>query len=255
MELVAIVRILWQRRAIVAIGVALAVPAGVLAARHADRQASGSVTGVSLQRVVLDTTRSQLIGADPKGASTLPTRAALLADAASTKAGTRLVSRAAGARQDQVAVLGPAVTRIPVVDSPLVTRAFAAGSAVLAPYVVELFADGKTPIVTVRGHAPSAAESARLTRAAVSALRSLLVLKDGTHSRGFVFERVTPVVTRRLSSHSHARIAMAGAALAAFASWCVCVVVAASVAGRRGVSGSSGDRATTATSAAMYMKT
>jgi hypothetical protein len=231
MELVAILRVLWDRRVVVAVGIVVAVGVGMLAGRAAQAGGTGA-SGVGYLRMVLDTADSQLVEAAPKGAESLPTRAALLANALATEAGTAMVAREAGVAKEQLDVVGPSATRIPVVDSPLVTRVSAAASAPVAPYVVDLIADEQTPIIMIGAKAPDVARTARLTRAAAAGLRSLLVAKDGTRSRGFVLDTVTRVTTRRVVSRPRTRLAMAAGAAATFGFWCVCVVLAAATARR-----------------------
>jgi hypothetical protein len=231
MELVAILRILWDRRIVVALGVVVAVAAGMLAGRQSQGDAGGA-SGVGYLRMVLDTSDSQLVEAAPKGAESLPTRATLLADTLATDTGTSIVARAAGVPREHLVVLGPAATRTPVVDSPLVARVGEAAAVPAAPYVVDVIADGQTPIVLIGAQAPDRARAARLARAAAAGLRSLLLRKDGTRSRGFVLDTVTPLVTKAVVSRPRTRLAMTAAAAATFGCWCVCVVLGAGIAGR-----------------------
>jgi hypothetical protein len=230
-ELLLILRILWDRRVVVAIGLLAAVAAG-LAAGHGRKAADANALG-SL-RMVLDTTDSQLVAAAPAGAGTLPTRATLLADTLSTGAGTALVARNAHLPADQVAVLGPDALSAPVAPSALATRVAAVASTTRTPYLVDVLADDVTPIISVAAYAPDRAQAGRLAAATGAALQTLLATKDATHSAGYVLHTFAQVRTRRLPAAStHQRVLMAGTAIALFGSWCACVVLATGTARRR----------------------
>jgi hypothetical protein len=212
--------------------VLVAVAAGVLAGRKVEDRAA-PVSGQATVRMVLDTTDSQLVAAAPKGADSLPRRAALLADTVSTEAGTAGVARAAGVPRETVAVLGPAAISDPVLASPLVSRVSAVVASQGPPYVVDVKADELTPIITIEAHAPDVSRATKLTTATAARLRSLLVKQDGTRSRGFVLETVAPLKTKQLTSKTRPEsLFMLVAAFATFACWCGCVVLATGVARR-----------------------
>lgn len=222
MELVAILRILWDRRIIVALGIFVAVAVGLLAGRVSG---AGGSSGVGVVRMVLDTTDSQLVAAAPKGADTLSMRAAWLADSLATDEGREAVARAAAVPSDQVLILGPATKREPMLETPLVSRVRDATSGSGAPYIVDLTADEVTPIITIVTHGADVSQAARLAQAAATGLRSMLVVGDGTQSRGFRLETVAPLRTEEMVSGSRRSIAMLGAALVIFVGWCVCIVL------------------------------
>ena len=230
MELVGILRVLWDRRIIVALGVVVAVAVGLLAGRQSGAGGAAGSSGVGSVRLVLDTADSQLVEAAPKGADTLSMRAGLLANAMATDMGTSVVARDAGVADEQLVVLGPAATRTPAVETPLVRQVAQATSNPNVPYVVKVSADDVTPIIAIDAYAPDASEVARLTRAAVAGLRSLLVEEDGTKSRGFVLEPIAPLRTEEVPTGAHGPLPMLGAALATFLFWCVCIVLAVGTA-------------------------
>jgi pyruvate/2-oxoglutarate dehydrogenase complex dihydrolipoamide acyltransferase (E2) component len=228
MELVAFLRILWVRRILVGVGILVAVGAGVLVGRKAEARTAASGASVSTLALMLDTTNSQLVGAAPFGASTLPTRAVLLADAVTADAATRTVARRAGVAVKDIAVSGPAARRLPPVDSPLVSQVYRIASGWTAPYTVNVLADAMTPIVKVEAVAPDAAHAARLARAAGSTLRSTLVRDDGHRSHGFVLDTVSPLTTKALPvKSSHKSLIMAAGTIATFLLWCAGVVLVA----------------------------
>jgi len=226
-ELVSILHVLWGRRIIVALGIFVAVAAGLLAGRAS--AGSGS-SGVGVLRMVLDTTDSQLVAAAPKGADTLSMRASWLADSLATDEGRAAVARAAAVPEDQLLILGPAATREPMIVTPLVRGVSEATSASGASYIVNLTANEVTPIITIEAHGPDASQAAKLAQAAAAGLRTMLVSGDGTQSRGFELDTAAPVRTEEMVSGSRRSVAMLGAALVIFVGWCVCVVLGVGIA-------------------------
>ena len=231
-------RLLWDRKIIVALGAIVAVAAALLAGGANQAQSAAGSSGVGSLRMVLDTSDSQLVKAAPRGADTLSMRAALLANALATDTGTELVARKAGVADDQLVILGPAAIRPPVVETPLVTRVAEAAPTANVPNVVRVSADEQTPVMSIEAHAPDASRAARLTQATVAGLRSLLLSEDGAHSRGFVLDTVVPLRSREMASGTHVALptlgrgalAMLGVALGIFVCWCGCVVLGVGVA-------------------------
>jgi hypothetical protein len=225
MELLGAAWILWERRIVVAIGVIVAVAAGLLADRAGGASSGAATPGTGTVRVVLDTGDSQLVKAAPRGADTLPMRATLLADRLASAAGKTLVAKGSGVRPSDLVVVIPAATKDPTSETPLVKRITKVTAAVYAPYVLEVRVDDVTPIISIKAHGPDDAHIRRLTEAAVASLRSLLVADDGSDSKGFVLDTVAPVRVERTPIGSNAVVLMLGAALAVFFLWCLAVVV------------------------------
>ena len=233
MEIVTILRMLWDRRFIVASGIVVAVAAGLLVLHQS--QAKGAPTGSSFGssvKLVLDTTNSQLVEGAPPGADSLPTRAALLANALATEAGRASVARSAGVTMGQLTILGPAAMDPPIVKTPFVNRVSAAASNPSTKYVVRVLADEVTPIMSIQAQAPTRAETARLAMGTAAGLRTLLVSEDGTHSNGFVVRTIAPLTIKHLATSSYAALRALGAAVVTFVLWCVGVVVLAGTAAR-----------------------
>jgi hypothetical protein len=229
-ELVAILRLLWDRRAIVALGGVLALAAALLAGSHGS---PGRTSGVGAVRLLLDTTDSQLVKNAPTEADSLPRRAVLLADLLATDGGTAILARSAGVPEEQVVVLGPSARIDPPVKSPLVTQAAAAASVADAPFAVKVFASERWPIITIEAGAPNARRARDLAAAAAASLRSLLVAADATQSRGFVLDTIAPPRSKQLTSASGRGLLVFSAALATFSLWCGCVVFLAGTARKR----------------------
>jgi hypothetical protein len=233
MELVEVTRLLWGRRIIVGIGLVLAVVVGLLAGRGSAHAAPS--TGLGTVQLLFDTSDSQLAEAAPLGADTLPMRAALLADTLATDTGRAAVARAVGVPMQQLAILGPSTRALPPVETPLVTQSAVAAVA-KQPYVVDVFADEVTPIISIEAHAPDAERARSLAGAAAAGLRSLSVADDPSQSHGFVLDTVTPLRAKALAGPGrHRSMMMVAGAIATFALWCCGVVLLAAVSRRRRV--------------------
>jgi len=230
MELVAIARLLWERRLLVALGVLLAAAAAVLVGRAAPDASAGGGSGSV--RLVLDTSDSQLVKAAPNGASTLPTRAWLLANTLATDAGRARVARAAGVPDEQLVVLSPAEKTVPVMETPLVKQVGAAVRGGNAPYVVDVSTFDEMPLISIKAYAPDAPRARKLAGAAADGLRAMMLRQDKSQSRGFVLDTVAPARATQLSSASRHPYLMAAGAMATLALWCGLVVLVAGTAHR-----------------------
>jgi hypothetical protein len=224
MELVTFLQLLRERRVLVAIGVLLALAAGLLVGRASHD--AGDTSRASAQ-MVLDTKNSQLVEAAPDGASMLPVRAFLLADTLATDSGRALIARAAGVPEKQLDVLGPSATGVPVVDSPLVTQVAGAVSDAGAPYVVNAVVDQVTPMILILANAPDGRTASKLATAAQGTLRSLLVHEDGHQTRGFALRTTSAVEVTPIPGASRRRLMMVAAAAFVFGLWCTCIVLIA----------------------------
>ncbi len=232
MELLAIAQLLRQRRAFVALGAVVAVVAALLAGRAIQDTSAGYGSG--MVRMVLDTTRSQLVEAAPAGASTLPMRARLLGTKLGGEASRAAIGRAAGVPRDGLTILSPADKALPVIDTPLVMNVRTAVSGADTPYVVEIFtaAEEATPMITIKTSAPDSLRAYKLAGAAEAGLRELLVSADRTQSRGFVLRTVAPVRAARVVTPSRRPYVMLAAAMLVFCLWCGAVVLASGLAAR-----------------------
>ena len=231
MELLAIAHLLWRRRILVALGAVAAIAAALLVGRAMSGPGPGY--GAGAVRVVMDTTDSQLVRAAPVGAATLPMRARLLATKLAADAGRATIAAAAGVPRDELTVLSPADKALPVIETPLVKQVRDAVSGANAPYVVEVFTQEYTPMITIRTSAIDPAHAARLAGAAEAGLRDLLIEADRSESRGFVLRTVAPVRAIRVVSPSRRPFIMLAAALMVFCLWCGSVVLFAGTVGRR----------------------
>lgn len=232
MELAGIVRIMWARRILVALGIVAAVAVGLLAGRVMEARHTVATAGVGKARMVLDTAHSQLVAAAPKGADTLAMRASLLADTLATRAGRSAIARMAGIHRKDLLVLFPAATKEPTDETPLVKQLLKMTSATQAPYLVNVIVDDITPIISIEAYAADNAHVRRLTTATISALRSRLTAEDGTGTGGFVLDTIAPPRLDKLPAGSHTAVVMLGAAIVTFAFWCLSIVLVAAVSRR-----------------------
>jgi hypothetical protein len=235
MELVSILRLLWSRPILLGAGVLVALAVGMLAANGAlpgPAQVAGDGPRTASVRVLVDTTSSQLVNADPPAADTVAARAVLLAGLMASDEARAKIARRVGVMPDRLAVIGPSVT-VPTVPTKLSERTTTAIEAAPEPYAVTLNADGALPIVAIDVRAPDAAGVRRLAHAATTTLASLTAPPDRKTKRGVVSTKrgfVTQALGRPLlappdSGPGPAVFAIA-AFLVTFATWCGCIVLA-----------------------------
>jgi hypothetical protein len=230
MDLLGTFFLLWQRRILIAAGavaataIAVAVLQGV-SLGPLGSAGGGQVVGVASGSVLIDTPRSQLLNADPKGAETLPMRALLYADLLArddVKAG---IARQAGLKPEELDVLPPASRLEPPVSTPLVEQAIVVAAAPRATTVLSVYADGESPLISVDAHAPDGQRAEAVVAAAAGALESLVAREGGKQLRVDV---VKPPRGEEVASRSRAPIFAMLAAVVFFAAWCGGIIVLAS---------------------------
>lgn len=227
MELVALLRLLWQRRLVVVAGGAALVAAVLLLMLHHQP----SETGVAVKRLMLDTKHSELVHAAPQGGDTLPWRAALLGELAASDELRKSIARQAGIPADQLAVARPNVEE-PDIDTPLPRKAAAAAALTSQPYVIKVFFDTQTPILVLLAKAPDMAGARRLVEGAGTALERLVESPSaGGRSSGLVLEDLASTrASQRVSGVKP--VLAAGGAVCAFGFWCACVALGAGIVSR-----------------------
>ena len=234
MELVAILQLFWARRTLLGLGALLAIVAGALVLLKTSHRPAAT-TWVSSARVLVDTSDSQLVNPAPTGIQTLPMRAALGADLITTAPLKATVAREAGVPAQQLDVLGPSSRADPPVLDELVTQAMSISQATRAPYVVSLYADELSPIVSIEANASDAKSAAVLADAAISVLGSTVASHGNLHARRLVVKTIMPPHTINLP-HRAPRGPMFAAigAVTLFAAWCAGMVLFSGMApGRR----------------------
>jgi hypothetical protein len=237
MEILPLLRILWRRRLLVALGMVAALALGFVAGGGPK-----ATSGVAKARVVLDTPTSQLIQNDPAGAQTLPWRARLIAHLTATEATKARLAARLGIAPDQLAVVDPALAT-PDAPASLPKAAAEAAATIGAPYVLGVHAEDESlPIVLVEAYAPDRRRAARLAEAGVAVLKNAApppeavanvppavaesdaASADPRALQGFVVENVGPVRARTVTANE-LPVKAIGVPVVTFGLWCACLVL------------------------------
>lgn len=173
METVAILRVLWSRRRLVAGVLLLAALVGTaMAYRIPSLESRTYEVGVATSRIFVDTPSSQVVEVSPKGGDTLGTRAGLIASLMVDGTIKAAIARRAGLRpEDFDAVSESAAETSPAVATPT------ARARVLMTNVVTNAAGDDLPIIEIQAQAGDAEQAATLAAAAVNGLRDYLNTK------------------------------------------------------------------------------
>lgn len=227
MELLAIARILWCRRLLVALGAVAVIALAVMVATG-----PASTTAVATTRVALDTERSQLVDGDPPGADTLIWRGQMLADLVASRPVADRIAREAGIPADQLFVVDPELS-IPTIAGAIPRHAVEVAAVETEPYVLTVGWNVNVPIIGVTASAPDRAHAKRLANAAVDSLERSDTEVGSRRIQGFVVESIAPVeVEVTVSGRKRAIAVMMAVVLLGL--WCAAIVVGSSLlAGRR----------------------
>jgi capsular polysaccharide biosynthesis protein len=173
METVAILRVLWSRRRLVAVVLVLALVVGAaMAYRLPTFESRTYQVGVATSRIFVDTPSSQVVEVAPKGGDTLGTRAGLIASLMVDGTIKASIGRRAHLRPGQFdAISESAAETSPAVATPT------ARSRVLMTRVVTNAAGDDLPIIEIQARAADANQAAALAAAGVSGLRDFLNTK------------------------------------------------------------------------------
>jgi hypothetical protein len=164
MELLAFLRWLRRHPIPLALGVVIAAIIAFMSAQGASR-----TFGVATQRLILDTPKSQLLNAEPKGVDTLAWRAAVLSEMTATGSVEERIAREMGAPARSIGVISMNLTD-PEVESPLTTAAQKAEAETAEPYLVAVGVDERLPLISVATRAPDRPAAARLAKVTTEAL-------------------------------------------------------------------------------------
>jgi hypothetical protein len=166
MELVGILRPLSRRPILVVIGMLAAIAAGVFVAGGGTK-----TTGTASARVMVDTTKSQLLYQAPTGADTLPWRAVLLAYLGGSRPLTDHIANEVGIRRNELVLVYPTL-EAPETPATLPTRAAEAAGLISEKYVLTVDFEDLLPIISLKAKAPSRRAARRLVEAAVRTLEN-----------------------------------------------------------------------------------
>jgi hypothetical protein len=237
MEIVAVLRVLWRRRILVALGGLLAVAVAVTLAHPA------APSGWAKTRVALDTPKSQLVTDAPAGADGLPWRATLLATLLGADPARDQIAREARIPTDRLAVIDLELTAPPVPAS-LPRAATTAAAVATEPYVLTVHTDDVLPVVSIETTAPDRAGAVRLAGAAVHALQAGASPRSTRELQAFTVERIAAMESVEIPGGG--RMKMAAMAIFLFGLWCASLILIPAIgsASRRrgGASGRLGRR-------------
>jgi hypothetical protein len=226
MESVGILRALWRRPALLALGVLLAIGFGMLAMYRVSLSPIGlgsraTVSGYAFERALVDTPQSLVAASRPKGATSIFTRATLLGDLMAGDRARAAMARGLGLSPAAIGVLGPS-TSTPATETPLATQALEV-TRPHEPYVLNISEDTDQPILSLLATAPSQEGAARLSKAAIAALTA--EANRASSPRGGL--RVTQLgeAETGIKQTSPGKKKAAIAAIAILLIWCVAIVV------------------------------
>lgn len=220
MELSVILRILWRRRAAVALGCVVAV----VVALTLGKPTPGTV--IASGGLMLDTPVSQLSHAAPLGADSLTARAILLGNLLATRTMEARIAGAAGLPRDDVAVIVGS-SRIPTIPTALARHATDAIAARPEKHLVVVDVEEPLPLVSIEALAPDRRSAVELEGAATRVAQGAAA----ADSRRVVVESVGPAEVRLIPGSS-GRVKALAASIVVFALWSGGVVFT-SVAMRR----------------------
>jgi hypothetical protein len=193
MELLAFLRWLLRHPIPVVLGVVIAAGIAFMSAQGQHR-----TFGVATQRLVLDTPKSQLLNADPKGADTLPWRAAMLSEMTATGSVEERIARSFGVPARNIGVISMKLTN-PQVESPLTMTALKAEAEADEPYLVGVGFDERLPLISVATRAPDRPTAARLAEVTTAALMAAASAPYGAVApQGLVVETIGRPRTREV---------------------------------------------------------
>jgi hypothetical protein len=239
MELLPVIRLIWRRRLVLAVGLLAAV---ALAFAIGGPPATSAT--VAWTRVALDTPASQLVKSAPAGADTLPWRASLLVHLMTTDDVQRQLAERLGVPPDQVVVMDPGLAS-PEIAASLPTSASEAAAMTVAPYVVTVHMPSRIlPLVAVEAVGPDREAAKRVVAAAVAILEAessssaepyeSLIVTGGPPRKlePFLVQQVADIRTKPALA-SELPIKQIGGPVAFFSVWFAAVLLLPLLVGRR----------------------
>jgi hypothetical protein len=225
---VSIMRSLWRRRRIVAVGVVVGLLVAVATAYRVrigvppELERRHTSVGMASAKVLVDSQRSQVV--DLGGAQDQPdvvaliVRARLLANLIATSPLRERIARRAGIDARTFTAVAPSLG----VDGPG-GGAFAASVKNTRAKLMTVYFDESLPIITIDGRAPDAATAARISTAAVTEMTSYLAASAERDqvpaSRRLVVDPLGPARSAT-ATVAPRRLAALLVGVLAFAAWC-----------------------------------
>jgi hypothetical protein len=229
-------RVLWQRRFLVSVGVVLSLAVGALATNRVSIAPPGirspqTTAWTAATRVFVDTPRSLATAARTKGDETIVARASLLAGLAATDQLKGEIARGAGLRPSQLGVHDPYVGRM-ASATPLSQQAIEVTTPTAGDVVTVNVDAPQVPVVSISTQAADRRGAVRLAEAARSAIESLVLRPNPNGSIGVSVERLGPVSVEPVAAGSGRAKALV-AFVVTLVLWCGLVILFNSTARRR----------------------
>jgi hypothetical protein len=173
---VGILRALRRHRIAFAIGVVLAFAIAVsgiycVSLAPPALHARASTSGAAGQRVFVDTPRSIVGAAQPRGSESIVNKAVLLGDLTAGEEARRIIARAAGLAVSEVGVIGPGAL-VPITATPLAEKAVEV-TRPTTPDIITVDEDPGLPILSILATAPDSGQARALVEATTAALAHL----------------------------------------------------------------------------------
>lgn len=216
MGFVALLRVLWRRRVLVAIGALIAIALGALALRQQPPPPSSS----SHTEVFIDTPQSLVASARAPGSRTIYPRARLVAALLADDEAKAEIAHRAGLEPSELAVAGPGAAAEPLAITPLAEQAVEVAKP-LAPYLVSVEVTPGLPIVSVDAHAPTRDAAVALGEAAVAVLPEVAHASPGGGNSVSVHRLGRAVVTTTAPGAGKTKLV---AAFLFFCVWCLACI-------------------------------
>ena len=227
MELISVLQVLERRRLLVALGLVIALLAGLAGAGllpGSPGAGPAEATGLAQARLLLDTPAPLAADLDAS-ADTIGAQAALLGDLMAADHQVGAIARDAGVPIDQLLVRRLALTG-PAAPSPLGIRAAAAGTPA-RPYSVDVRVSPTLPILSIDAFAPDVRDATALAEAATTSFERLVADKSG----GLTVKSLEPGRAVHVAgAGGRGKLLGLAAALGVFVLWCCAVVLAAGLA-------------------------
>lgn len=224
MEYVGLLRVLWRRRALMAVGVLLALCLGLFGMYRVSVSPPGLqsrtiASGRALQRMLVDTPDSLVVDARAKGAESIGSTAELLGDLMSGDRAVATMARMAGVGPAEIGVVGPG-TAVPGVPTPLAVQASEVARP-HQPYVVSVGVEPGLPILSILAMAPNGRGAEGLARAASLTLAA--VAREAPVAEGRLrIEKIGGVAVGSSTSGGRKKAAIAAATFLLF--YCIGVI-------------------------------
>jgi hypothetical protein len=209
-------RILWRRRALVALGAALAL--GLMLKMMGGGEGNAAIASTN---VLLDTPRHQLVDRASSGVAALGWRASFLAELVGAESAKREIARAVQIPPEALTVVAPELN-VPSVPASLPKAASEGAVAAHGDYVLITRTDGVLPLIKIRAQAPDREEARLLASAALSLIKAGRFLGPSPDSPRFEVARAGAIKSRAAPAESELARALALSVIF-FCFWCAAI--------------------------------